>query len=343
MKGVVPEATEGGNWAASCSAAGGPVARGEDQTSEGVCGCVSPEGAGFVLHERGAQLRGICNGKSGGAGQELVQQHAGAGQLAALAAQHPERPVVQLVPLVPVAAITFMTEESLGRGQRALDGHGVGQAQRQEYLRWRAALRSATRGKKRRRGQRRTILSRWSSSRRPMSSYLFALLLHVERVEVVGAATYSVTSYSAGALPAILILSNQAQRRPATTASRRRQRRALEARTNAVGIVEEKMQTGATHYCAMLTYSLVRSLQLLDAVAPFDGSAFSIKTRDAGDLSKPQPTVQAAHAAVIEGRAEGAVAGTDAVGHVVAGMFIRQLNEVSDLNGHFVWAVKARE
>ncbi len=72
----------------------------------------------------------------------------------------------------------------------------------------------------------------------------------------------------------------------------------------------------------MLTYRLVSSFQLLDAVAPFDGSAFSIKTRDAGDFSKPQPPVKAAHAAIIKRGAEGAVAGTDAIGHVVAGMVI---------------------
>ena len=86
--------------------------------------------------------------------------------------------------------------------------------------------------------------------------------------------------------------------------------------------------------CSCHTYRLVSSLQLPDTIAPLDGRASSIKTGNTGHFSKLEACVEAADATVVVGSAEGAITGTDAVGHIEACMVIRKLDEVSDLNGH---------
>ncbi len=71
--------------------------------------------AGTVLHERGAQLARFVHSESASAGKELLQQHAGANQVARVAANHFERTIVQPVTLV-------------------FDGDSIGKAQGQKNL-----------------------------------------------------------------------------------------------------------------------------------------------------------------------------------------------------------------
>ena len=72
-------------------------------------------GAGALLHERGAQLACVVHGESASAGEELLQKHAGANQVARIAANHFKRAVVQPVALV-------------------FDGDSIGKAQGQKNL-----------------------------------------------------------------------------------------------------------------------------------------------------------------------------------------------------------------